>query len=457
MLLIANPNVPINIDRETLVYESVITAWTTALASVEKLVGGEPQAVNNGACLLAFCSWHLYPDVLITSRTSSEHHFNDPLVSAGGTLTLGLAPPGEGDTRAAFWSLSLAHLNFYGRPIRREAELDIQYEAMTFDQFVFVVFGALLWQWGFQHQQVEQPARFFQSLRSAITRTNSNSNDPKDPSNGLSILCKVSAQYLDALCDRKDPIHKLIALGSKKATKFAPDSTTRPTFTTLESPTIQIKTLKGPNERISFLRRIDPSAIIPRETYHIRFCVKQDDLGRRFDWDPQRDCGIATAFDEEDHNDSLSGAAVLRNYRWIPETWQRMDLTGGEPHQWMGVETSRNLAANEKSFTSFGDFYPRASEHDRRRDIRQYVFVYGHPSSAALFVDVPYLPGAHQFRLNPGPQEFSRISWTSKPRDATVEDFIWGLDRDIFATIMLVAPLDVRINLMYPKPSFFSA
>lgn len=155
MLFIANLNVPININQEMGVYESVITAWTSALISVENLVSGTPQAVNSGACLLALSSWHLYPNVLVMSPISTSHQFDDPLVKQGGTLTLGLASPGGRTSRAAFWSLPLAHLSYYGRPIRREAELDMQTKAITFDQFTNVVFGALLPQWGFQNSQAE--------------------------------------------------------------------------------------------------------------------------------------------------------------------------------------------------------------------------------------------------------------------------------------------------------------
>lgn len=459
MLLMRNLNVPMDTDRlkKVFAYESVITAWTSALASVEKLVRGEPQAVDSGASLLALFSWHLYPDVVITSPASAEHHFNDPLVSAGGTLTLGLAPPGGSCHRAVFWSLPLAHLNYYGRPVRREAELDMQSKAITFEQFVFVVFGALLWQWGFRHPDVKIPALFFKSLRCTINKTTLGASDLQDPSSGLSILCKASEQYLDAYHDKEDAIHKLIALGSKKATKFTAESEMRPTFFNMETPTVIFRALKGTNERISFLRRIASSAVLPREAYYIRYFADPNVQGR-LDWNPQRSCGITTAFDEKDHNYFHHiGVAVSssRNHRWAPEEWnyKKSPLASSEPHRSMLPKTSRFLATNEKYFTLFGDINA-SSQAGQDKGTRLYIFVYGQPGSAALFLDTSYLPGTHhniQTHQTPSPDEVTGIASSYKPREAIVEDLIWGLDRDMFVPELLANSLNLKLNSGLPQ------
>lgn len=481
MLFIANLNIPININQEMGVYESVITAWTSALVSIENLVSGTPQAVNSGACLLALSSWHLYPNVLITSPLSTSHQFNDPLVKPGGTLTLGLSTPGGGTSRAAFWSLPLAHLNYYGRPIRREAELDMQTKAITFDQFVFVVFGAMLPQWGFQNSQAEIPARFFAALRGAIGRRTGPTVSPgntytgnvadaamldagqesatygtttasfadsyvenlealNDPSHALNILCRVSMHYLDVRDDPDDPIHKLTSLGTKKAHNLVSSSDPRPTFFGLESPTVVLRALGGSNARISFLRRIASSAVLPREAYFIRYFSDRQSSVRLLDWIKDRDCGLATAFDETDVSLSHGRASVLRNYRWAPEYWHGYGTqTNGETLHPMSRSLSRPLAAMEHFFTLTAS----------TGEVHIYNLVYGDPNSAGLFVNTSYLPGTGSVLAN---VQTETGSWDVRPevnghlaksllRGINLEDLAWCLEKDMFDLPRLLSNL----------------
>lgn len=479
MLFIANLNVPININQEMGVYDSVVTAWISALESVDKLVSGTPQAVNSGACLLALSSWHLYPDILMASPTSTSHQFDDPFVKPGGTLTLGLASPGGGSARAAFWSLPLAHLSYYGRPIRREAELDMQSKAITFEQFTCVVFGALLSQWGFQNHQAEIPARFFASLRSSIDRANNITVTPDElysvnnddvtmvdedsdsigssstqtsvpdspaveglhhglhPSRALKILCRLSLQYLDAHEDRQDPIHKLINLGTKKASKFASNFDSPPTFFELESPTVTLRALRGANERISFLRRIASSAVLPREAYYVRYFVEREQSSlRTLDWRQDRDCGITTAFDETDFTFAHGQASVPRNFRWAPANWHDHGrLTNGETLHPMPLMISRELAAKEKFFT--------VAEASGGR--QTYVLVYGNPNSAALFVNISYIqtPGSQAQQASLPleiPETIPKVN--SLLRGINLEDLIWCLDNDMFQLSSLIQHMD---------------
>lgn len=497
MLFIANLNIPISINHDLGVYDSVITAWNSALVSVENLVSGTPQAVNSGACLLALSSWHLYPNVLITSPESASHQFNDPLVKPGGTLTLGLALPGGGTARTAFWSLPLAHLSYYGRPIRREAELDIQTKAITFDQFTKVVFGALLPQWGipqrgYQDWHAERPARFFAALKNSIIRRNgfqlsheninpSNGDDVammnagqelatsgttstysvdvddlnglkglNDPSHMLNILCQVSSQYLDARNDPDDPIHKLISLGARKSLNVLSNPDCSPTFFGLESPTVILRAVRDTNAKISFLRRIASSAVLPRESYLIRYFSDKQSSVRLLDWRDDRDCGLATAFDETDVSFSHGRASVLRNYRWAPEHWHEYGTqTNGETLHPMLGKISRRTAAMEKSFTLVDDGGGACR-------MRPFAFVCGDPNSAGLFVDTSCLPTHTLFLpLENVPIDFASRGGNSKVnnhlRGINLEDMIWCLEKDMFDIPRLVDNLTFHGRLAIPQ------
>lgn len=89
MLLIVN-NIGIAVNNKPEVYASVISAWKIAMETLDSLVQGMPQLVQDGAVLLGLSAWHIYPDINVLGATQKEIKMEDPLVSTGGTVTLGL-------------------------------------------------------------------------------------------------------------------------------------------------------------------------------------------------------------------------------------------------------------------------------------------------------------------------------------------------------------------------------
>jgi len=75
--------VDISVSRNLEVYASVVSAWKSALRSMEQLIRDMPQAVDTGPILLALGSWYLYPDVVVLGSRTAELRFKDPLVSNG--------------------------------------------------------------------------------------------------------------------------------------------------------------------------------------------------------------------------------------------------------------------------------------------------------------------------------------------------------------------------------------
>src|SRR6202044_3330770 len=136
----------------------------------EKLVSGMPQAVNGGATLLALSSWHLYPDLLVVGQDSADVRFYDPVISPGGMLTVGLARVGDDESRGVYWSLSLAHVNYYGHPVRTDARLSHDSARVSFAQFTQAVFGCLLGKWSLAGSGIDSVACFFVSFQAAFER-----------------------------------------------------------------------------------------------------------------------------------------------------------------------------------------------------------------------------------------------------------------------------------------------
>jgi hypothetical protein len=154
-LIIHDLNLPV--DSGSDLYENVTRVWHSSMATVENLLNGIPQTVYNGATLLGISSWHILPDIISFKPSITEIKHNDPLVRAGGVLTVGLEyiPRDTGHENGSssvdndhsplgiFWSLSLAHLKFYGPPVQVSHSLGLNATRVNFDQFVLLALGSL--------------------------------------------------------------------------------------------------------------------------------------------------------------------------------------------------------------------------------------------------------------------------------------------------------------------------
>lgn len=92
MLLVDNAGIPVNQASTT--YRSVMDAWTTALSTIEKLLEGVSQSINNGGVILALTSWHIFPDMFVVGAGPNIIQQNDSLYPKGTVITLGQSPPG---------------------------------------------------------------------------------------------------------------------------------------------------------------------------------------------------------------------------------------------------------------------------------------------------------------------------------------------------------------------------
>jgi hypothetical protein len=108
------------------------------MTTIEKILDGQPQTIYNGSALLGLSSWHIFPDVVVLQNPVSELQFKDSLVKIGGTLTVGLeiGSVDEGfDVSGVQWSLSLAHLRYYGPPISASTSLENDNSRIYFNEF----------------------------------------------------------------------------------------------------------------------------------------------------------------------------------------------------------------------------------------------------------------------------------------------------------------------------------
>jgi hypothetical protein len=164
MLFAKNIDKPVN--ENPLVYRSVISAWTDAMTAMECLLKWMPQMIRDGAVLLGLFAWHIYPDMVVMKREATvETKFNDSLIPIGGLLTIPTERVAEQDGRGVCWSLSLAHLRFYGEPVKVYRSSGAEMSRITFEQLSVVVLGCVTAGWGYdQPSELTDVARFFAEL-----------------------------------------------------------------------------------------------------------------------------------------------------------------------------------------------------------------------------------------------------------------------------------------------------
>jgi len=212
-LILKNIELPVNNDLK--VFPSVMKAWVVAVTAMENLVSGMPQAVQSGASLLGLSSWHLYPDMSVFSPKLVQVQMNDPLISAGGILSLGLSamPQNSESTNGVYWSLSLAQLRHYGRPVKVERALQTE-ARITFSQLRLIAFAALLHQWKIDEESEELVARLVADLVDYVYSVPEGSTADRST---LQLLKDAVLAYLEDEPTDQDMKHKLVHLGRRRA------------------------------------------------------------------------------------------------------------------------------------------------------------------------------------------------------------------------------------------------
>ena len=149
-------NVEFSVSPKPTVYTNVVAVWRTAMTTLDSLVSGIAQEVNDGSIVIGLLAWNLYPDMQVFGYNHVEVKMNDALIRDGGILTLGCSPSATTPKSGITWSLSLAHLKFYGDPVETTARLEGDSSRLTLGEFRLVLLGSLLRLW--EIPSAEDPA-----------------------------------------------------------------------------------------------------------------------------------------------------------------------------------------------------------------------------------------------------------------------------------------------------------
>ncbi|MCJ1249824.1 hypothetical protein MMC30_007050 [Trapelia coarctata] len=159
-------NVEIAVNNKTHTYSNVLAAWKGAMAAMENLLSGVALRVQDGAVLLGFAAWHIFPDIVVLGQTLQEVHLKDALVSKGAILELGLQSSDSQKSQGVFWSLSLAHLRYYGTPVSVSRSLTYDDSRVSIDQLYLIALGSVISNWITPGvgRKLEEPLRWFKTL-----------------------------------------------------------------------------------------------------------------------------------------------------------------------------------------------------------------------------------------------------------------------------------------------------
>ena len=241
MLVVNNVNIPVNQgDKTVTTYERVIEAWRTAMTALENLINGQSQRVSKGSVLLGLASWHLYPTLLVVSKETQIIEFNDTIIPDSGQLIIGLENPNPDRDEGVYWSLSLAHLKYYGDPVTATSFTVRDASKLTIEEFHLLVLGSVLSSWGRLGSNLDVAVRFFIALDDCLMRARQQrsptwTSSPQASDAGLTvklswvaILAKAARKVLSLEGADKDIATSIVALGHRRGHSLLVEKGNRP-------------------------------------------------------------------------------------------------------------------------------------------------------------------------------------------------------------------------------------
>ncbi|MCJ1371758.1 hypothetical protein MMC20_002977 [Loxospora ochrophaea] len=319
MLILDNIRIPVN--NKLQVYRSVMEAWKTALSTMDNIIGGASYSIQDGAVLLALSSWHLFPDMIVLGSTNTEVKQRDSLIHPGGVLTIGLQSVENKGAKGIQWSLSLAHLRYYGDPVLSERLLGSSTSRMSMDQFVQVALGCVFWSWDVNTQEVPQAARLmtliYDSFRVGLDSVISLKMLKRDPRKvWIKILADAADFYLRAKGDEYESCRKLIELGMRRHSLLTDE---RSRFWIFGKSSI-VALMATQEDQITFLRAIAAKLGIRPQALIIRL---RDPQGNPKGPGPY---SYLTALPQAPRISTPRDASEFQHIRWKPAAWDPLEI-----------------------------------------------------------------------------------------------------------------------------------
>lgn len=270
-LIIDNITMPVSTSKN--VYSSIMDAWTSAMQTLESLIGGAPQRIDNGATLLGLSAWHLYPNILLAG-TNRHVNQSDPLVSPGGIITVGLQNRTGDDANGVVWSLPLTQARYYGAPVMATRHAGVGESQVSFEESMLVVVGSVFSSWRLTELDVDDALdlirivaaaakSFYLPTRELNTSIEEKMSNPLQNIDGhdwvewLSVLAAAVEYYVQAAGVDKQNLARLIKYGQRNCSKFlsTPRANPAPVFSLTDFFQLLKPFKQDIESQIAFLRK----------------------------------------------------------------------------------------------------------------------------------------------------------------------------------------------------------
>ena len=236
-LRLISDNISLPVSTEFNVFESVMRCWTTAMVTMNDLVDGKPQRVQSGGLLLALSAWQLCPDISVQSTSPQLVKQGDHLVTQGGILTVGLQNHTNFADDGVYWSLPLAHLKVYGKPVQTTRYQGINRTQVTLTQLLCLTLGSIFSLWNVLEADLDHATEVVYLLSQAMQSGTTRWLQSQLP--WLQMLGRAAKDYMSSNGFVRDEYARLIAYGHRRCTVFVAEreDTLPPFFGLTHTPT----------------------------------------------------------------------------------------------------------------------------------------------------------------------------------------------------------------------------
>lgn len=392
-IVLEETNILVNDKRDT--FQSVLSAWTAALRAMDNLLQGLPQQVQDGAALIGISSWHMYPDMVVLGREVEDVEQMDPLFAQTAVLTLGLQSVRGGSVS---WSLPLARLQHYGRPVHVSRSAGQDNSRITAEQFAYVVLGCVFASWKGFANDVNNGLVWLEKLLSLtryIPRERGSVDGVFVPNRfsdsfsvrALKYLHDSAQNFIDCQGVDAQLARQLIALGRRRAEFLSPPNARQPPLFGLAHLTTLLPLLRDDDTRVKLLRVVSSRLGIIAPEYVIQY---------RTEFATVRPIAT-TAMQSRVKVYSSSNTPALCNVRWL--ILMPRDIEALSRDKWSFFKENDGLFRRYKQIGSYGELcLPCLDVSDPRRPGRKYVFGQANDWDYAVQI---LSPTANNFRHGP--------------------------------------------------------
>ena len=273
-LMLIIDNIGLHMASKPQVYDTVLPVWIKAMATMDSIVSGFAQNIRSPDVLLGLSSWHVYPDMYVHGNKPQCIQQSDSLIPHGGQITLGLSKTDDDDDSGLSWSMPLARLRYYGRPVTRERSINTRTTRVAFRHLIQIAIGSAISAWNVRMTDLDYVCQFLQVL----AWQNQDGTDMHQASavDWLDVFSLEAREFLREKEAERRESERYISLGYRRYPSFLADNHPTPMFG-LSDFQIYLDFLTV-EDQVTAMRELATSTVLPEAALEGAI-IRYDPLG----------------------------------------------------------------------------------------------------------------------------------------------------------------------------------